>query len=129
MDGWEGQKQALGVFIRQQRLVADLSLRELAALTSVSNAYLSQIERGLHQPSLRVLRAIADALHLAPSSLLARAGLPEDRGAAATVVPRPTEEAIRVDEHLTDTEKDALIAVYRSYRGSRPDRHPRPSAS
>src|ERR1700722_14052574 len=54
-DGWQGQLNALGGFIRVQRRLADLSLREMAALTSVSNAYLSQIERGLHQPSLRVL--------------------------------------------------------------------------
>lgn len=119
MDGWEGQKQALGGFIRQQRLVADLSLRDLAALTSVSNAYLSQIERGLHQPSLKVLRAIADALHLAPSSLLAKAGLPEEPGPAATSTRPTTEDAIRADEHLSDTEKDALVAVYRSYRARR----------
>ena len=66
---------ALGGFIRQQRRIADLSLRELASLTSVSNAYLSQIERGLHQPSLRVLRAIADALDVTPTTLLTQAGL------------------------------------------------------
>ena len=39
-----------------------MSLRELSTLTNVSNAYLSELERGLHEPSLRVLRAIASAL-------------------------------------------------------------------
>src|SRR5689334_5262100 len=64
---------ALGTFIRVQRQLAHMSLREVAALTSVSNAYLSQVERGLHQPSLRVLRSIAQALSIAPEELLRRA--------------------------------------------------------
>ena len=78
-EGEEGEKasqaqvNALGTFLRMQRRLADLSLREMAALTSVSNAYLRQIERGLHQPSLRVLRSIAQALSIAPEELLRRA--------------------------------------------------------
>jgi DNA-binding XRE family transcriptional regulator len=54
----------LGTHIRAQRQLADLSLRQLAAMTNVPNAYLSQIERGLHQPSVKVLRSIASALNL-----------------------------------------------------------------
>src|SRR5579862_7728761 len=72
-DGWQNQLTGLGGFIRMQRRLADMSLREMAALTSVSNAYLSQIERGLHEPSLRVLRSIAEALGIAPEDLLRRA--------------------------------------------------------
>src|SRR5947209_16708390 len=73
-DPWHAQLGALGAFIRAQRQLADLSLREMAALTRISNAYLSQVERGLHQPSLTVLRAIADALGLTTEQLLAKAG-------------------------------------------------------
>ena len=54
----------LGSYLRAQRKLADLSLRQLAEMAQVSNAYLSQIERGLHQPSVKVLRSIADALKL-----------------------------------------------------------------
>jgi transcriptional regulator with XRE-family HTH domain len=71
---WQAQLGALGAFIRAQRQLADLSLREMAALTRISNAYLSQVERGLHQPSLSVLRAIAEGLGLTTEQLLARAG-------------------------------------------------------
>jgi transcriptional regulator with XRE-family HTH domain len=74
-DAWEAQREALGAFIRERRKQANLSLRQLAELTSLSNPYLSQIERGLHQPSVRVLRAISDALNLSAESLLAQAGL------------------------------------------------------
>lgn len=107
----------LGDFIRQQRRLADLSLRELAALTSVSNAYLSQLERGLHQPSLKVVQAIAEALGVPAASLLAQAGLLPDPAPGA---PAATEEAIRADRQLTDAEKDALVAVYRSYLDRKP---------
>ena len=83
----EGDAQAggLGGYIRLQRQLADLSLRQLSDLTKVSNAYLSQVERGLHQPSLRVLRSIADALNLSSDTLLSQAGMagkegPDGRG-------------------------------------------------
>ena len=58
-DPWEAQREALGAFIRAQRKMANLSLRQLADLTSLSNPYLSQVERGLHEPSVRVLKATA----------------------------------------------------------------------
>ena len=56
---WEPQLDVFGGFLRQQRHQANLSLRELAALTQLSNAYLSQLERGHHEPSVRVLRSLA----------------------------------------------------------------------
>ena len=74
-DLWEAQREALGAFIRDQRKRANLSLRQLAEMTSLSNPYLSQVERGLHQPSVRVLKAISDALNLSAETLLAQAGL------------------------------------------------------
>src|ERR1035438_5563401 len=74
-DLWEAQREVLGAFIREQRKKANLSLRQLAELTSLSNPYLSQVERGLHQPSVRVLKAISDALNLSAESLMAQAGL------------------------------------------------------
>lgn len=114
-DAWRAQLGALGGAIRTQRQLARLSLRDLAALTDVSNAYLSQIERGMHEPSVRVLRAIAEALSLPPDELLREAGLldaePDGNGDAGS-----TEAAIRADPHLTGAQKDALLTVYRSYR-------------
>jgi hypothetical protein len=58
-DAMSRQLQALGAFIHSQRTQAQLTLRELSERTNVSNPYLSQIERGLHEPSVRVLKAIA----------------------------------------------------------------------
>lgn len=121
-DSWQTRREALGAFIRQQRQRANLSLRQLAELTSLSNPYLSQVERGLHQPSVRVLKAISEALNLSAETLLAEAGLvdaiagtgphgrPPDPGSA----PPSTEDAIRADQHLSDDQKTALITIYRS---------------
>ena len=129
-DLWDAQREALGAFIREQRKRANLSLRQLAELTSLSNPYLSQVERGLHQPSVRVLKAISDALNLSAETMLAQAGLLDVMASTAAdgttaaqadgtaadgrrKVP-DTEDAIRADPRLGDEQKAALIAVYRS---------------
>jgi transcriptional regulator with XRE-family HTH domain len=121
-DPWQAQREALGAFIRTQRKMANLSLRQLAELTSLSNPYLSQVERGLHQPSVRVLKAISDALNLSAETLLAQAGLIDavtDDGPDADEAGQKarTEDVIREDERLNDDQKAALIAVYRSMVG------------
>ena len=72
---WKPQLETLGRYIRTQRQLADLSLRQMAELAEVSNPYLSQIERGMHQPSVRVLKSIAKALNISAESLLTQAGL------------------------------------------------------
>ena len=69
------QLEALGELIRKQRQQAELTLRDLAERANVSNPYLSQIERGLHEPSVRVLKAIAGALNLSAEQLLVQAGV------------------------------------------------------
>ena len=123
-NAWQAQLGPLGAFIRAQRQLADLSLREMAALTRISNAYLSQVERGLHQPSLTVLRAIADALGLTTEQLLAKAGWSQAEppnaaaGAPAAAPADPsanTEDSIRADPRLSDAQREALLSVYRSF--------------
>jgi transcriptional regulator with XRE-family HTH domain len=115
-DPWKSQMEALGSFIRTQRKLADLSLRELAEMTEVSNPYLSQLERGLHQPSVRVLKSIANALNVSAETLLIQAGLLEDDAGAgeAAAAGSSVESAIRTDPILSDDQKEALINVYRT---------------
>ena len=125
-DPWALQKTALGAFIRSQRELAHLSLRQLAELTSVSHPYLSQVERGVHQPSVRVLRLLAEALDVSAETLLVQAGLlggetseqpadGEDRPAGS---PDRVTAAIQAHQRLTAAQKAALIAVYQSMLGS-----------
>ncbi len=109
----ENQLEALGRFIRDRREKAELSMRELAKRADISNPYLSQIERGLHEPSVRVISSIANALNVSAEALLRSAGMlgepadPGDRVDAA--------QAIRDDDRLTDDQQSALLTVYKSY--------------
>ena len=114
---------ALGAFIRSQRAMADLSLRDLAERTQVSNAYLSQVERGLHEPSIRVLHSIAAALGVSLDLMLAGAGLLPSGGQEAGTRSHPTapntEAMIMADPSLTAAQKFALASIYRSFVGAR----------
>src|ERR1700757_1240811 len=95
--------------------MARLTLRQLADLASISNPYLSQIERGLHQPSVTVIRSIAGALNLSADVLLAQvAGLDDTDAPGPSLT---TESAIRADPRLTSAQKAALLSVYRSMIG------------
>src|ERR1700759_4588005 len=97
-----GADEQFGAYIRNQRQLAQLTLRQLADLARISNPYLSQIERGLHQPSVAVIRSIADALNLSADVLLAQvAGLDPDIAAP----PIDTEAAIKADPRLTAGQK------------------------
>jgi transcriptional regulator with XRE-family HTH domain len=112
----DSQMEALGAFIRSKRKLANLSLRQLAERTRLSNPYLSQIERGLHQPSVRVIRLISDALNVSTETLLTQAGLLRQDRAGDTDVQRTSsvEEAIQAEDRLSAEQKSALVAVYRS---------------
>jgi len=101
---------ALGDFIKSQRRIADLSQRELARLADLSDAYLSQLERGLHEPSVRVLNGLAQALNVPSDKLLGYLGRQEN-----TTAERSTESVIATDDRLTDTQKQSLLDLYRAF--------------
>ena len=111
---WDVQMEAFGAFVRSQRKLANLTLRQLAELTSLSNPYLSELERGMHQPSVRVLKQISDALNVSAEMLLTQAGLIDGAGSAAADESSGVEHAIRTDAALDDAQKAALLAVYHS---------------
>jgi transcriptional regulator with XRE-family HTH domain len=117
---WKAQLEMLGGLLRAQRIAADLSLRELADRTKVSNAYLSQLERGLHEPSLSVLRAISSALGVPLGPLLTRVGMLESGAAEGEPALRETEAAILRDPELSEPQRTALLSVYRSFMAARP---------
>ena len=107
---WQEHLRQLGEFIKAQRALNQLSQRELARLADLSDTYLSQLERGRHEPSLSVLRALADSLGIRPDELiLYAAGVPMRND------PMTTEDAISSDTRLTQAQRSALLGVLRSY--------------
>jgi transcriptional regulator with XRE-family HTH domain len=107
----------LGEIIRQQRELAEMSVRQFAELAGISNPYLSQIERGLRAPSQQVLDGIARALKLSSDALYEQAGMtppgaePEDNAVL---------DAIHADPRLTARQRKALAEIYESFVASAP---------
>ncbi|MGB8267084.1 MAG: helix-turn-helix transcriptional regulator [Candidatus Velthaea sp.] len=105
---------ALGAFIKSQRELANLSMRQLAEIAKISNPYLSQIERGMYKPSADVLKSIAAALRISAETMYAQAGL-LDHKPATDGSPRGVEEAVLLDPLLSLDQKDTLIRIYRGF--------------
>ncbi|MBO0841556.1 MAG: helix-turn-helix transcriptional regulator [Nocardioides sp.] len=102
---------SLGEYLKEQRVSAQMSLRQLADQAGVSNPYLSQIERGLRKPSAEVLQQIAKALRISAEQVYVRAGiLSPDSDVVGSV-----ELAVMGDPSLTERQKHSLIEVYQSF--------------
>ncbi len=110
-DAWSG----VGEFIRAQRELANLSLRQLADIAKISNPYLSQIERGLHKPSADVLKNLASALKISAETMYAQAGLLDAEAGATPRAGPSVEDAIRLDPRLSAEQKDTLTRIYRGF--------------
>lgn len=106
--------RSLGDFIRGQRELANLSMRQLAEIAKISNPYLSQVERGLYKPSADVLKSIGHALHISAETMYSQAGLLDDSG-SRDESRHGVEHAIKVDPRLSVDQKEALIRIYRSF--------------
>ena len=100
----------IGSYIRAQRESAQVSLRQLAKATGVSNPYLSQVERGLRKPSAEILQQIAKGLRISAEALYVKAGILEDRPASAVT------DAVHADPELTERQKQVLLDIYHSFR-------------
>src|SRR3954453_6721235 len=103
--------ERLGGIIRRQRELSALSMRQFADLVGISNPYLSQIERGLREPSERVLEGIAKSLQVSVAPLREQAGLRVD----AEEEPAAVVEAIRADPKLTGRQRQAMLEIYAAF--------------
>jgi transcriptional regulator with XRE-family HTH domain len=107
--------ESLGDYLKEQRVAARLSLRQLAEQAGVSNPYLSQIERGLRRPSAEVLQQIAKALRISAEQLYIRAGIVSPENGVGVPQERSVELAILGDAGLTERQKQSLLDVYSSF--------------
>ena len=102
--------EGIGGYIRSQRELAQVSLRQLARSTGVSNPYLSQIERGLRKPSAEVLQQIARGLRISAEALYVQAGILDERPASVVT------DAVLADPALTERQRQVLLDIYQSFR-------------
>jgi transcriptional regulator with XRE-family HTH domain len=109
----EDDESSFGEYIRRQRELHELTMRQLADLVGISNPYLSQIERGLREPSERVLEAIAENLEMSAETLKRHKG----RGGGEVDEEPAVVAAIKADRALTAAQRKALIEVYESFVG------------
>ena len=124
------REERLGEIIRRQRELSALSMRQFADLVGISNPYLSQIERGLREPSEKVLEGIAKSLQISVDTLREQAGMSvgAEKETPAVV------DAIREDPHLTGRQRQAMLEIYAAFtasagRGARTRRSPGSSGS
>jgi transcriptional regulator with XRE-family HTH domain len=107
---------SLGEIIRRQRELSELSMRQFASMAGISNPYLSQIERGLREPSEKVIQAIAETLHTSADALYEQAGLDDVTPEDTTVV-----DAIKADPRLTAAQRRALVTTYEGFLAANGD--------
>ncbi len=120
--GTDEAAQAFGDFLQSQRRLANISQRQLARASGVSDSYLSQVERGLYRPSAEVLKALAHAFEIPVSTMFTQSGL-MDEAPEAEASPG-IEAAIRHDTQLNAEQKAALLSVYRAFlNGPRGEPH------
>jgi len=99
---------SLGDIIRRQRELAELPMRQFAAMVGISGPYLSQIEHGLRAPSEQVLASIAKSLQTSAEALQDQAeALGPHRAAPPAVI-----AAIQQDPDLTSRQRQSLIEIY-----------------
>jgi transcriptional regulator with XRE-family HTH domain len=103
---------SLGEIIRQQRELAELSMRQFAELAGISNPYLSQIERGLRAPSVTVLDSIARTLKVSADALYEQAGMPAPGSSPEA---NAVLDAIALDARLTARQRAALREIYEAF--------------
>ncbi len=108
-DDDHGIPESLGEIVRRQRELAELSMRQFAAMAGISNPYLSQIERGLREPSEQVAAAIATALKTSVDALYREAGIDDEAPSSAVA------DAIAADPDLTPRQRQALLTSYSAF--------------
>lgn len=116
------QEWEIGPRLRAERHGADLSLAQLATMTGVSKTYLLKLETGKDaNPSLEVLRRIAEALDLTVADLVGAPplrGVPDDYDVPSTL--KAFADEVGLSRHEVETL--ASIKWRRAEQPRTPDR-------
>jgi transcriptional regulator with XRE-family HTH domain len=120
----ERADRALGEFIRAQRELAEIPMRQLASAVGISGPYLSQIERGLRAPSDAVLESLARSLQTSADTIREQVrSATEDEEEPEVVA------AIRRDPDLTASQRRAMVEMYEAFVETTVGRRRRPGRS
>jgi transcriptional regulator with XRE-family HTH domain len=68
-------RDAVGQILREQREQSKLSMREVAQNAGIALGYLSEIERGVKEPSSEIISSVCQALLFDSADLLVEAGM------------------------------------------------------
>lgn len=101
----------VGEYIREQRSIAKLSVRQLATNSGVSNPYLSQVERGLRKPSAEILSQIARALRISAETLYIKAGILEEYSGDVSLI-----AALMADTTINDRQRRVVLDIYSAFQ-------------
>ena len=135
-DATSGPAFNLGPRIRAERVAANISLRELARRIKVSASLLSQIERGLAQPSVSTLWAVVAALDFSLDSLFDPPAEPDatQRESSPTRLLRAADRrVIELDGHvrwerLTPSSDPDVVFAFVTYEPHQPSKGAPPAA-
>ena len=101
------QKPALGTYLQELRQIVGKSLRRVEDETGISNAYLSQLERGVAEnPSPHLLQKLADYYGIPYNALMAQAGYLRPTSADKSPGPSSLEILVRTANLSNEEEQE-----------------------
>ncbi len=108
-DNWKN----LGEFIKAQRELSNLSLRQLATWPTSRIRISVRSSAACTSRSADVLKNIASALRISAEAMYSQAGLLDEKPVAPG--DRTVEDAIKLDPALTTDQKETLIRIYQGF--------------
>lgn len=94
--------------IKKIRKNKGLGQKQLAEMVDINAAHLSRLETGRYQPSVEVLKKLADALQVSTDYLLSDT---DDEAEEIKIKDRSFADKIRLLDSLDDKEKETVINV------------------
>ena len=111
------ETKSLGFILKDQRILMNLTLRQVETLTKISNAYLSQLENNrIKNPSVSVLSKLSSFYRVDLQNLLITAGILKEKGAKKS---KPISGFALSSDNLTEEEEDQLLQYLKFIRSQK----------